>query len=78
MKFRYLGAHLTPNFFSGRCLFITLLLLGIIVNNYYTSILLSTLIQTKPQNQIKTITDLANSNLDIGFDNVFHMKVIGQ
>lgn len=75
MKFRLLGAHLTPNFFSGRCIFIALFLLSIIINNYYTSILLSTLIQTAPQNQIKTIRDLANSNLDIGFDNVFHSKV---
>lgn len=74
-EFHSIGTHLTPNFFSGRCLFITLFLLSIIINNYYTSILLSTLIQTAPQNRIKTITDLENSNLDIGFDNVFHSKV---
>lgn len=36
---------------------------------------MSTLIQSSPKNRIKSIQDLANSKLDVGFDDVIHTKV---
>lgn len=62
------GAHFTPFMLSGRCLFLSLLIMSLLTYNYYTSILVSTLVQNTSKNKIKTLTDLANSDLHIGFD----------
>lgn len=68
------GAHFTPSFLSGRCLFITLFLISTLVYNFYTSILVSTLIDSSPKNHINTLKDLANSKLEIGFDDAINTR----
>lgn len=70
------GSHeYTPSSFSGRFLFITLFLLSSLVFNFYTSILVSTLIESLPKNNIKTIENLADSKLNVGFDDIINTRV---
>lgn len=62
------GYSRMPTLFSGRCLFIFLFLSSIMVYNYYTSVLVSTLVESSSQTNIRNVYDLADSNLKIGFD----------
>lgn len=75
VKLNILGAHFTPSFSSGRCLFITLFLLSTLVYNYYTSLLVSALIQSSPENHIKSIDELADSKLEVGFDDITDTRI---
>lgn len=68
------GAHFSPLLSSGRLLFISLFFLSILIYNYYTSLLVSTLVQTTSRNKIKTLTDLADSNLDLVFEDLVYMR----
>lgn len=68
-----IGASVTPNLLSGRCLFIFLLINSLLLINSYTSTLVSNLVQSSSKNAIKTITDLGNSQLKIGFDDIPYM-----
>lgn len=70
IAFNPTGAHFTPSMLSGRCMFLSLLILSLLIYNYYTSVLVSTLVQSSSKNKIKTLTDLAESDLDIGFDDI--------
>lgn len=70
----YVGSAMTPKLLSGRCLFIFLFLTSIMIYNYYTSVLLSSLVDSSDHNKIKTLTDLANSNLKIGFEDVAYTR----
>lgn len=68
------GAARTPTLSSGRCLFIFLLLSSIMIYNYYTSVLVSGLVGSSSKTNIKNVYDLANSKLNVGFDNVPYIK----
>lgn len=68
------GAARTPTLSSGRCLFIFLLLSSIMIYNYYTSVLVSGLVGSSSKTNIKDVYDLANSKLNVGFDDVPYMK----
>lgn len=65
-----IGASITPNWLSGRCVFIFLLLNSLIIMNSYTSTLVSNLVKSNSKNKIKTIKDLENSQLKIGFEEI--------
>lgn len=68
------GVARTPALSSGRCLLIFLFLSSIMIYNYYTSLLVSGLVGSSSQTNIKNSYDLANSKLDIGFDDVPYIK----
>lgn len=64
------GSETTPNLISGKFVLIITLLLSITVYNYYTSVLVSTLIRSGSKNKIKNLIDLADSPLKIGFEEI--------
>lgn len=64
------GATKIPDWLSARCLFIFLLLTSLTVYSYYTSVLVSTLVKSGSKNKINSITDLAESQLKIGFEDI--------
>lgn len=70
VNFPSIGASITPNLLSGRCLFIFLLLSSLIIINSYTSALVSNLVKSNSKNKIKTIKDLEKSHLKIGFEEI--------
>lgn len=55
---------------SIRCLFIFILFAGILIYNFYTSVLVSHLVNIKYKSSINSIDDLTDSQLDIGFQNI--------
>lgn len=59
---------------SGRFLIIFLFFCSIMILNFYTSVLVSTLVGSSLKTNIKDIRDLADSNYHIGFDNVTYMR----
>lgn len=54
---------------SIHCLITFLHLSGIVAFNFYTSNLVSTLVDSKFQFNINTLDDIANSDIPVGFDN---------
>lgn len=60
------GMCLKIKWSSTRCIFICLFLMNMIVCYFYTSKLVSTLVEIKPETNIENIEDLANSDLPIG------------
>lgn len=63
-----------PKLLSGRFVYIFLLLSSIVVYNYYTSVLVSTLVGSPLKTKIKTLEDLAESELKIGFEDVPYLR----
>lgn len=68
------GAARLPTLTSGRSLLIFICLSSIMIENYYTSVLVSILVSSSSQTSIKTITDLTNSKYKIGFDRVAYLR----
>ncbi|KAM8708520.1 hypothetical protein ACLKA7_015489 [Drosophila subpalustris] len=64
------GSHLIPNSTGGRLAFISLMLTSFLMYNYYTSIVVSTLLGSPVRSNIKTIQQLADSSLDVGFQDL--------
>ncbi|KAM7354771.1 ionotropic receptor 75a-like [Cochliomyia hominivorax] len=62
----YQGSFLIPSSTGGRTVFITLSLLTFIMYNYYTSIVVSILLGSPVESNIKTMGQLADSNLEVG------------
>lgn len=69
------GAGRLPWLTSGRSLLICLCLSSIMMYNFYTADLVSGLVASSSQTNIKTITDLANSKLKIGFVNTPYIGI---
>ncbi|KAJ8943883.1 hypothetical protein NQ318_019366 [Aromia moschata] len=61
------GSAIIPRHTGGRIIFLTLLILSILVYNYYTSSLVSSLLSTKPP-AIHTIKQLYESDLKVGIE----------
>ncbi|XP_034483168.1 ionotropic receptor 75a [Drosophila innubila] len=61
------GSNLIPNSTGGRLAFISLMLTSFLMYNYYTSIVVSTLLGSPVRSNIKTVQQLADSSLDVGF-----------
>ncbi|KRF99010.1 uncharacterized protein Dwil_GK28324 [Drosophila willistoni] len=68
------ASYLIPKSTGGRFAFISVMLTSFLMYNYYTSILVSTLLGSPVSSSIKTIQQLADSSLDVGFDTVPHTK----
>lgn len=62
------GTEVTSHLVSGRCLTVFLLLTSLVIYNFYTSVLVSTLVGTSFQTSIHSLIDLANSKFEIGFE----------
>lgn len=54
---------------SIRCLVIFLFVSGLLLYNFYTSVLVSTIVETRSKTPIKSREDLAESNVPVGFQN---------
>lgn len=74
------SSQLVPSSFGGRLTFICLSLLTFIMYNYYTSIVVSTLLGAPVKSDIKTIGQLADSNLEVAMEplpyNAAYLNVI--
>ncbi|XP_017111809.2 ionotropic receptor 75a [Drosophila elegans] len=64
------GSYLMPKSAGGRLAFIAVMLTSFLMYNYYTSIVVSTLLGSPVRSNIRTIQQLADSSLDVGFDKV--------
>uniref|UniRef100_A0A1A9WE51 Ionotropic receptor 75a N-terminal domain-containing protein n=1 Tax=Glossina brevipalpis TaxID=37001 RepID=A0A1A9WE51_9MUSC len=62
------SSYLVPGSIGGRFVFITLMLISFIMLNYYTSVVVSLLLGSPVKSNIKTMSDLADSNLDVGLE----------
>ncbi|XP_060651499.1 ionotropic receptor 75a [Drosophila nasuta] len=69
------GSHLIPHSTGGRLAFIALMLTSFLMYNYYTSIVVSTLLGSPVRSNIKTIQQLADSSLDVGFETIPFTRV---
>lgn len=69
------GSHLIPRSTGGRLAFIALMLTCFLMYNYYTSIVVSTLLGSPVRSNIKNIQQLADSPLDVGFEPIPFTKV---
>ncbi|XP_053956450.1 ionotropic receptor 75a-like [Anastrepha ludens] len=62
----YQGSNIVPFSMGGRMAYFTLYFATFIMYNYYTSILLSTLLGTPVKSDIRTLGQLADSSLEVG------------
>ncbi|XP_068141503.1 ionotropic receptor 75a-like [Drosophila tropicalis] len=69
------GAWLTPNSTGGRMAFYALMLTSFLMYNYYTSVVVSTLLGQPAKSNIKTVQQLADSNLDVGLEPAPYIKI---
>lgn len=63
------GITYKASLFSTRCLIIFLFLTGLLLCNFYSSVLVSHLVDMKYESKVNTIEDLAESDLEIGLLN---------
>lgn len=59
---------------SARCLLIFLSASSILLYNFYTSVLVSTIIETRRESKITSKEDLARSNIPVAFQNAGQIK----
>lgn len=64
------GSYLMPKSAGGRLAFIAVMLTSFLMYNYYTSIVVAMLLGSPVRSNIRTIQQLADSSLDVGFDTV--------
>ncbi|ALC43864.1 Ir75c, partial [Drosophila busckii] len=69
------GSYLIPHSSGGRLAFIALMLTSFLMYNYYTSIVVSTLLGSPVRSNIKTMQQLADSSLDVGFEDIGFTRV---
>ncbi|TDG45606.1 hypothetical protein AWZ03_007976 [Drosophila navojoa] len=69
------GSHLIPSSTGGRLAFIALMMTSFLMYNYYTSIVVSTLLGSPVRSNIKTMQQLADSSLDVGFETIPFTRV---
>ncbi|XP_065087370.1 ionotropic receptor 75a-like [Ochlerotatus camptorhynchus] len=68
------GSQYMPESLSGRSMQLFILLCTLMVYNYYTSEIVSDLIGSHKESNIKTLVQLADSHLDLGIENVTYEK----
>ncbi|KAH8370201.1 hypothetical protein KR093_002602, partial [Drosophila rubida] len=69
------GAWLLPRSTGGRMVFYAIMLTCFLMYNYYTSIVVSTLLGAPPKSSIRTIQQLADSNLEVAVEPTIYTKV---
>ncbi|XP_061401356.1 ionotropic receptor 75a-like [Musca vetustissima] len=68
------GSFLVPKSTGGRMTFFSLSLLTFIIYNYYTSIVVAILLGSPVKSNIKTLAQLAESNLDVAMEPIPYTK----
>ncbi|XP_021701278.1 glutamate receptor ionotropic, kainate 5 isoform X1 [Aedes aegypti] len=68
------GSQYMPDSLSGRAMQLFMLLCTLMVYNYYTSEIVSDLIGSHKESDIKTLVHLADSHIDLGIENVTYEK----
>lgn len=63
------GNNYKVKLISTRCLFIFLFFTGTLLFNFYASVLVSHLVNMKYESNVNTMSDLIDSDLDVGFLN---------
>lgn len=61
------GANARASLISSRTLIACMLLSSVLLYNFYTSMLVSMIVETRHETDIKTKEDLADSDIEIGF-----------
>lgn len=69
----FLGSALVPQHIGSRIVFLLLFVWAMIVYQFYTSSIVSSLLSTPPKT-IRTLADLVHSSFEIGFENVLTSK----
>ncbi|XP_034483169.1 ionotropic receptor 75a [Drosophila innubila] len=69
------GAWLLPRSTGGRMGFYAIMLTSFLMYNYYTSVVVSTLLGAPPKSSIRTIQQLADSNLEVAVEPRIYTKV---
>ncbi|EDV97845.1 GH14466 [Drosophila grimshawi] len=69
------GAWILPNSTGGRMVFYAIMLSCFLIYNYYTSIVVSSLLDAVPKSNIRTIQQLADSNLEVSVEAIIYTKV---
>ncbi|XP_064545426.1 ionotropic receptor 75a [Drosophila montana] len=69
------GAWLLPRSTGGRMVFYAVMLTCFLLYNYYTSVVVSTLLGIAPKSNIRTIQQLADSNLEVSIEPRIYTKV---
>ncbi|KAM7354775.1 ionotropic receptor 75a-like isoform 3-T4 [Cochliomyia hominivorax] len=62
------GSFVVPGTLGGRLGYMTLLIICFLMYNYYTSIVVSSLLGSPVKSNLKTLADLANSDLEVGLE----------
>ncbi|XP_043471778.1 ionotropic receptor 75a-like isoform X1 [Leptopilina heterotoma] len=62
-----------PRFYSGRIVYITLFVWGFLMSQYYSASIVGSLL-AEPTRFINTIEDLANSDLEVGVEDVGYIR----
>lgn len=62
------GSHLIPKSTGGRIAFLSLSLTSFIMYNYYTSMVVSSLLGSPVKSNIRTLDQLAESSLEVGLE----------
>ncbi|XP_051154126.1 ionotropic receptor 75a-like isoform X2 [Leptopilina boulardi] len=62
-----------PRFYSGRIVYITLFVWGFLMSQYYSASIVGSLL-AEPTKFINTIEDLANSDLEVGVEDVGYIR----
>lgn len=68
------GAWLTPRSTGGRMAFYALILTSFLMYNYYTSIVVSKLLGQPVKSNIRTVQQLADSNLEVGIEPTMYTR----
>lgn len=69
------GAWVLPRSTGGRMVFYAVMLTCFLLYNYYTSVVVSTLLGDPPKSNIRTIQQLADSNLEVSVEPTIYTKV---
>lgn len=67
------GHELRINLLSGRYLVVFLFITSILIHDFYTSVLVSTLVELAPP-AVRSLQDVANSELTVGFQETEYLK----
>lgn len=69
------GTSIVPYYSVGRLVLLNLMLFAVLLYNYYTSSIVSSLLSEPPET-LKTIMDLAKSKLAIGIENLVYVNTL--
>ncbi|XP_055385574.1 ionotropic receptor 75a-like [Condylostylus longicornis] len=66
-------SYFIPKTAGGRTVLLTIFIFSYILNQYYASVIISSLLSTPLKTNIKTLEQLADSKLDVGFEPIVYI-----